>query len=100
MDENNIFCYVSQFIFFLFYFLFLGGTHSIENWLENIDFTELHISPWSHKNVPGMVHEGFYNDWMAMREFIKNILSTQSCHTIHFVGHSLGGAGKKKNTEK
>lgn len=63
------------------------GTQSAADWLTNINITT------SKTDSGHSVHDGFNQAFKGMKNHIANLLkSIEGVHTIHCVGHSLGGA--------
>jgi len=65
------------------------GTQYLADWLTNLNVTV------SHSSSANPVHDGFNKTFKSMEPELKAFMDavvTNNVHTIHCVGHSLGGA--------
>lgn len=70
------------------------NSQGIKNWVANLDFVK--TKPYSQYPEAG-VHEGFYKVWARMKDEVLAGIEELAAElggpkTIHFVGHSMGGA--------
>jgi predicted lipase len=72
-------------------FVVFRGSHTLANWLSNIDTW---LSIYSYCNLC-FVHDGFHNAaksvWNSVDEDLKALRANYSDYRIVFTGHSLGG---------
>jgi predicted lipase len=78
------------------------GTDNVKGWLSNLDPYPLKDHEYMKKYVKdgkwgkGIIHDGFYTDWLFFKSCIDKVFSNQ--HVIHkgkkiiVTGHSRGGA--------
>ena len=73
-------------------FISFRGSKTIENWIDNVQFSL--ICPYDNKNI--CVETGFYKVFEYMKNdihsAIENYVNQYSIKNILFTGHSLGGA--------
>jgi hypothetical protein len=63
------------------------GTHTRDEWLG--DFDGLAVP---NKFGAGMVHQGFQDQYIALRQTLMGVLAKNLSSTLWITGHSLGGA--------
>jgi predicted lipase len=72
-------------------FVVFRGSHTIANWISNIDTW---LSIYGYCNLC-FVHDGFYNAaksvWNTIDDDLKSLRVNYSDYRIVFTGHSLGG---------
>lgn len=66
----------------------LRGTHSVQNWIDDIDVKLIDIDLCSDCKV----HEGFYNYAMSVLPIVNETLTQYPNHKHIFTGHSLGSS--------
>lgn len=70
-------------------FILFRGTQYLADWLTNINVMH------SRSSFNESVHDGFNTAFKSMQPQIRSFVAatrTQGIHTIHCIGHSLGGA--------
>ncbi|MGD8176854.1 lipase family protein [Marinimicrobium sp. ARAG 43.8] len=71
-------------------FILLRGSHYLADWLTNLNAT------CSRSAFNQLVHDGFNQAFKSMMpqiaKFMETSVASEGIHTIHCVGHSLGGA--------
>lgn len=71
--------------------LSFSGTHFLSEWIDDINFNQINPNFVNNKNI--LIHEGFYNMYISMRDQILNSLDLFQNDELTFIctGHSLGG---------
>ena len=83
IDVDDTQCFIASFANGVL--IAFRGTESLGDWLSNLNIL-------STTKEYGVVHKGFYNGFVDVKQFLKQELDRFSPNRILLTGHSLGGA--------